>query len=188
MSSMYLGLLDTAIMKQRIHKKLILSVNMVFHDMKLKRSSAPSVEQNKMSSSIALVVEFAWERCCYSKLMEDGHRRVEKAMHQNCPVCFQFLFDSTEMISILPCGLECLKEMELHHRYSCPVCSKSVCDMSKLCVVDSFKHNQVWILCNDCGVKCAVQFHIVAHKCLKLDKTQRAPTASCSTNVVEMVR
>ncbi|KAK4486596.1 hypothetical protein RD792_006847, partial [Penstemon davidsonii] len=76
--------------------------------------------------------------CCYSNLITDIHHCVEKAMHHNCPVCFevmrissergltlccywsQFLFDSTKNLTVLPCGhtmhLECLKEMELHHR------------------------------------------------------------------------
>ena len=27
--------------------------------------------------------------CCYSKVMEKGHRCVEGAMHHNCPVCFE---------------------------------------------------------------------------------------------------
>jgi hypothetical protein len=27
--------------------------------------------------------------CCYSMLMKDAHRCVERAMHHNCPVCFE---------------------------------------------------------------------------------------------------
>ncbi|KAM7531700.1 hypothetical protein LguiB_035110 [Lonicera macranthoides] len=45
---------------------------------------------------------------------------VEKAMHPNCAICFEFLFDTTKSITILPCGhsihLECLKEMERHFK------------------------------------------------------------------------
>lgn len=146
--------------------------------------------------------------CCYSKLLGNEHRCLERAMHHNCPVCFEFLFDSTEKISVLPCGhmihFECLKEMELHHRYSCPICSKSICDMSELWkkldeviastpMPEIYRSKMVWILCNDCGAKCEVQFHIVAHKCLNCNsyntrQTKGAPTASCSTNVVELVR
>lgn len=82
----------------------------------------------------------------------------------------QFLFESTDDISVLPCGhtihMNCLKEMQqhlqwvlyffcfmvlilllnhlcstgrmsyfclcYHNRYACPLCSKSVCDMSKV--------------------------------------------------------
>ncbi|PNX93897.1 RING finger and CHY zinc finger domain-containing protein 1-like, partial [Trifolium pratense] len=74
--------------------------------------------------------------CCYSSSMKDSHRCIEKAMHQNCPVCFEFLFDTTKDITVLPCGhtihLGCVREMQKHCQYSCPVCSKSFCDMSRV--------------------------------------------------------
>lgn len=149
--------------------------------------------------------------CCYSNLMADGHRCVERAMHQNCPVCFEYLFDSTKAITILHCGhtihFDCLKEMENHHQFSCPVCSKSIYDMSELWkkfdeliastpMPEIYRNKMVWILCNDCGGKCQVQFHVIAHKCLdcKSYNTRRtqgppaAAAASFSTNAVEMVR
>ncbi|KAJ6344916.1 hypothetical protein OIU78_007743 [Salix suchowensis] len=79
---------------------------------------------------------FHCNKCCYSMLMKDAHRCIERAMHHNCPVCFEFLFDTMRDITVLPCGhtihLECLREMEQHCRYSCPVCSKSICDMTGL--------------------------------------------------------
>ncbi|KAG7010663.1 E3 ubiquitin-protein ligase RZFP34 [Cucurbita argyrosperma subsp. argyrosperma] len=148
--------------------------------------------------------------CCYSKLMKDGHRCIERAMHHSCPVCFEFLFDTTKDISVLPCGhtmhLKCAKEMESHFQYSCPVCSKSICDMSRLWakldtviastpMPDMYKNKKVWILCNDCGAEGEVQFHVIAHKCLdcKSYNTKqtigRGPPASCSsTPVTEIVR
>ncbi|OEL32624.1 hypothetical protein BAE44_0006358 [Dichanthelium oligosanthes] len=46
-----------------------------------------------------------------------------------------YLFESTNDVSVLPCGhtihVKCLKEMEEHCQFACPLCSKSVCDMSK---------------------------------------------------------
>ncbi|XP_057954200.1 E3 ubiquitin-protein ligase RZFP34-like [Malania oleifera] len=145
--------------------------------------------------------------CCYSKLIKDTHRCVEKAMHHNCPVCFEFLFDTLKDINVLPCGhtihLECAKEMELHFRYSCPICSKSIWDMSNLWKMldeqvastpmpEMYQNKMVWILCNDCGEKSEVRFHIVAHKCLKCcsyntTQTRGAPAPSCSSSVAEMV-
>ncbi|KAA8518686.1 hypothetical protein F0562_016160 [Nyssa sinensis] len=174
--------------------------------------------------------------CCYSRLLKDSHICVERAMHHNCPVCFevnlndtedlnkyvkllcfmvatffhfclQYLFDTTKDITVLPCGhtihLECVKEMAQHFQYSCPVCSKSYCDMS--CVwqkldqeVSStpmpqvYKNKMVWILCNDCGETSEVNFHIVAHKCLKCNsyntRQTRGGPASCSSRIGEMVR
>ncbi|KAG5556822.1 hypothetical protein RHGRI_007168 [Rhododendron griersonianum] len=59
--------------------------------------------------------------CCYSRLMKDSHICVERAMHHNCPVCFEYLFDTTKDMSVLPCGhtihLQCVKEMERHFRF-----------------------------------------------------------------------
>ncbi|KAG8655173.1 hypothetical protein MANES_04G013301v8 [Manihot esculenta] len=132
--------------------------------------------------------------CCYSKLMKDAHRCVERAMHHNCPVCFEFLFDTMKDITVLPCGhtihLECVREMEQHYRYSCPVCSKSICDMSRLW---RKLDQEVWILCNDCGANSHVRFHIVAHKCLSCKsyntrQTQGGAGGSCSSGMAEMVR
>ncbi|WRX34693.1 zinc finger protein [Theobroma cacao] len=146
--------------------------------------------------------------CCYSKSMSDAHRCVERAMHHNCPVCFEFLFDTMKDITVLPCGhtmhLECLREMEQHYLYSCPVCSKSICDMSELWrkldqeiastrMPAVYQNKMVWILCNDCGATSRVQFHIVAHKCLNCEsyntrQTRGGPAASCSSVMAEMVR
>ncbi|KAI6669939.1 hypothetical protein NL676_004824 [Syzygium grande] len=137
--------------------------------------------------------------CCYSKLMRGAHRCVERAMHHNCPVCFEYLFDTMKDITVLPCGhtihLECVKEMEHHFRYSCPVCSKSICDMSSLWrrldqeiaktpMPEVYQNKMVWILCNDCGAQCQVRFHIVAHKCTSCEsyntrQMRGGPPASC---------
>ncbi|POO01786.1 43kDa postsynaptic protein [Trema orientale] len=143
--------------------------------------------------------------CCYSTMLKDSHSCVEKAMHHNCPVCFEYLFETMKDITVLPCGhtihLECVKEMERHFQYSCPVCSKSYCDMSRVWekldqevastpMPEMYQNKMVWILCNDCGENSEVHFHIVAHKCLKCKsyntrQTQGGPS-SCSSRFVEM--
>lgn len=41
---------------------------------------------------------------CYAIEIKDTHVCVENSMHQNCPVCFEYLFDSTKQITVLPCG------------------------------------------------------------------------------------
>uniref|UniRef100_A0A0D9V503 CHY-type domain-containing protein n=1 Tax=Leersia perrieri TaxID=77586 RepID=A0A0D9V503_9ORYZ len=91
-----------------------------------------------------------------------------------------YLFESTNGVSVLPCGhtihVKCLQEMEEHCQFACPLCSKSVCDMSKAwerldeelaTVSDSCDNKMVHILCNDCGATSEVQFHLIAHKCQK---------------------
>ncbi|KAK9985626.1 hypothetical protein SO802_030577 [Lithocarpus litseifolius] len=97
-------------------------------------------------------------------------------------VSFVFLFDTTKEITVLRCGhtihLECVREMEHHFQYSCPICSKFYCDMSRVWekldeevaatpMPQTYQNKMVWILCNDCGKTSEVNFHIVAHKCLK---------------------
>ncbi|GMG98778.1 hypothetical protein Nepgr_000618 [Nepenthes gracilis] len=139
--------------------------------------------------------------CCYAKSMKGAHHCVEKAMHHNCPVCFEYLFDTMKDITVLRCGhtihLECAKDMELHFRYTCPICSKSVCDMSSVWekldqevasmpMPEIYQNKMVWILCNDCGVTSEVHFHIVAHKCTSCNsyntrQIQGAPASSCSS-------
>ncbi|KAM3351350.1 hypothetical protein ACQJBY_023380 [Aegilops geniculata] len=116
--------------------------------------------------------------CCYSKVLKNSHACVEGAMHHDCPICFEYLFESRNDVSVLPCGHtiheKCLKEMKEHCQFACPLCSKSVCDMSKAwerldaelaTLSNSFDDKMVRILCNDCGAVSEVQFHLIAHKC-----------------------
>ncbi|XP_057524079.1 probable E3 ubiquitin-protein ligase RZFP34 isoform X2 [Amaranthus tricolor] len=74
--------------------------------------------------------------CCYSMVLKNSHPCIEGAMHHDCPVCFEYLFESRNDVTVLPCGHtiheKCLKEMQEHYQYACPLCSKSVCDMSKV--------------------------------------------------------
>eukprot|EP00252_Welwitschia_mirabilis_P008221 TRINITY_DN1995_c0_g1_i3.p1 TRINITY_DN1995_c0_g1~~TRINITY_DN1995_c0_g1_i3.p1 ORF type:complete len:228 (+),score=16.02 TRINITY_DN1995_c0_g1_i3:286-969(+) len=143
--------------------------------------------------------------CCYSTSMRDAHPCVEGAMHHNCPVCFEFLFDSTKDINCLPCGhtihLNCLLEMHKHSRFACPVCSKSIFDMTETWLKldqeiaatpmpEAYRNKLIWILCNDCGVTSEVSFHIFGHKCpsCKSYNTRQTKNATsvcrpCSTSI-----
>lgn len=35
---------------------------------------------------------------------QGNHQCVERAMHQNCPICFEFLFESVDPTTVLRCG------------------------------------------------------------------------------------
>ncbi|XP_019450437.1 PREDICTED: E3 ubiquitin-protein ligase MIEL1-like [Lupinus angustifolius] len=133
--------------------------------------------------------------------IEEGHPCVERAMHHNYPICFEYLFETLRDVTVLPCGhtihIECVRGMKQLHRYACPVCSKSMCDMTNLCkklddvvastpVPEMYKDKMVWILCNDRGANSHVQFHIVAHKCkccnsYNTRQIQGNPGNSCSS-------
>ncbi|KAM1200732.1 hypothetical protein ACFX2I_016972 [Malus domestica] len=118
--------------------------------------------------------------CCYSMLMKNSHPCVEGAMHHDCPVCFEFLFETRDDVTVMPCGhtihKNCLNEMRDHYQYACPLCSKSVCDMSKVWekydmeiaatpMPEPYQNKLVSILCNDCGKSSQVQYHVMARKC-----------------------
>ncbi|KAG6409624.1 hypothetical protein SASPL_127665 [Salvia splendens] len=119
-------------------------------------------------------------RCCYSMVLKSSHPCIERAMHQNCPVCFEYLFESRNDVVSMPCGhtihRTCLEQMQDYYRYACPICSKSVRNMSKVWekydleiaatpMPPYYEDKMVWILCNDCGSKSEVKYHIVGQKC-----------------------
>jgi hypothetical protein len=91
---------------------------MKFPDTLLSGSYALFAVMSKMCSRFAKIVVYAWTKkqqyhcdscgicrgggrdnffhcdrcgCCYSNALQNGHRCVEKSMHQNCPVCFEVL-------------------------------------------------------------------------------------------------
>ncbi|XP_042397933.1 E3 ubiquitin-protein ligase MIEL1-like [Zingiber officinale] len=124
---------------------------------------------------------FHCKKCgsCYSTELLNKHFCIENSMRHNCPICYEYLFDSLKETRVLNCGhtlhMDCYSEMLTHNKYSCPVCSKSVCDMSKYwkkldeeiattIMPDEYRY-KVWILCNDCNDVSEVLFHIVGHKC-----------------------
>ncbi|KAF9617419.1 hypothetical protein IFM89_036340 [Coptis chinensis] len=75
--------------------------------------------------------------CCYSVHLKNSHPCVEGAMHPDCLVCFDYLFESRNDITVMPCGhtihTNCLKEMRQHLQYAYPICSKYVCDICPRC-------------------------------------------------------
>ncbi|TXG62070.1 hypothetical protein EZV62_013433 [Acer yangbiense] len=74
--------------------------------------------------------------CCYSILLKNSHPCIEGAMHHDCPVCCEYLFESRNDVTVMLCGhtihKNCLKDMWEHYHYACPLCLKSVSDMSKV--------------------------------------------------------
>jgi hypothetical protein len=61
------------------------------------------------------------------------HVCVENSMHQNCAVCFEYLFDSVKAISVMPCGhtihRDCLQQLYDHRTYTCPICCRTTVDL-----------------------------------------------------------
>ncbi|PNY14311.1 RING finger and CHY zinc finger domain-containing protein 1-like [Trifolium pratense] len=79
---------------------------------------------------------FHCQKCgsCYGVALRDNHLCVENSMRHHCPICYEYLFDSLKDTTVMKCGhtmhCECYHEMVKRDKYCCPICSKSVIDMS----------------------------------------------------------
>ncbi|KAL4441825.1 hypothetical protein ABPG77_003741 [Micractinium sp. CCAP 211/92] len=120
---------------------------------------------------------------CYSMALKNNHQCVERAMHQNCPICFEFLFESVDPTTVLRCGhtihTQCVRELEANPNAvcpTCPICKKSLGDYSRhwaeldrqvraLPVPPEYQGWRADILCNDCSHSSTVAFHLLGLKC-----------------------
>merc|ERR1719487_1775447 len=121
---------------------------------------------------------------CYPNEILNSHTCVENAMHQNCPVCLQDLFQATIQVTILQCGhtihQDCLRELQMSfaglQSLRCPICNVSLYKYEDLWaemdrqVADTpmpaeYQNISISIICNDCQQTSAVQFHVMGHKC-----------------------
>ncbi|KAL3517483.1 hypothetical protein ACH5RR_020072 [Cinchona calisaya] len=100
-------------------------------------------------------------------------------MKNHCPICYEFLFDSVKGTTVMKCGhtmhMDCCSEMIHQNQYKCPICSKSVFNMSRTwerldqeieatAMPEEYRY-EVPILCNDCNNTSKALFHIIGHKC-----------------------
>ncbi|CAN1149936.1 E3 ubiquitin-protein ligase MIEL1 [Linum perenne] len=125
---------------------------------------------------------FHCKKCgsCYAISLRNNHSCVENSMHHHCPICYEYLFDSMKDTIVMKCGhtmhCDCHYEMIKRDRFCCPICSKSVIDMSKTwksldeeieatVMPEDYRNKKVWILCNDCNDTTEVYFHIIGQKC-----------------------
>ncbi|XP_057460401.1 E3 ubiquitin-protein ligase MIEL1-like [Actinidia eriantha] len=124
---------------------------------------------------------FHCKKCasCYSMELRDNHLCVENSMKHHCSICYEILFDSVQRTTIMKCGhtmhYNCFQEMINQNQYRCPICSKSVLDMSRTwkrleeeieaTAMPEEYHYDVPILCNDCNNTSRAFFHIFGHKC-----------------------
>ncbi|KAG5554944.1 hypothetical protein RHGRI_012485 [Rhododendron griersonianum] len=80
---------------------------------------------------------FHCKKCgsCYSVALRDNHSCVENSMRHHCPICYEYLFDSLKDTTVMKCGhtmhCECYHEMIKRDKFCCPICSRSIIDMSQ---------------------------------------------------------
>ncbi|XP_048602412.1 E3 ubiquitin-protein ligase MIEL1-like isoform X3 [Brassica napus] len=125
---------------------------------------------------------FHCKKCgsCYGIGLRNNHRCVEDSMRHHCPICYEYLFDSLKETTVMKCGhtmhCDCYHEMLKRDKFCCPICSRSVIDMSKtwqrmdeeveaISMPSDYRDKKVWILCNDCNDTTQVYFHIIGQKC-----------------------
>lgn len=123
--------------------------------------------------------------CCYSLALQESHVCVQNSMHQNCPVCFEYLFDSVRPITVLPCGhtihQECYHGLVTHDSMSlCPICMRCTLNpahrermwrdvdlmISRSPMPPEHAGRRVNVLCNDCQQRSNdAPFHYIGNKC-----------------------
>eukprot|EP00968_Pinguiococcus_pyrenoidosus_P005032 scaffold327_cov257-Pinguiococcus_pyrenoidosus.AAC.9 len=118
-------------------------------------------------------------RCNACVRIDAEHKCLNQVLQGNCPICLEEVFRSTRSIKALRCGHVMHKDCYTRYRqhsYTCPICWKSVDDMSEyFAQLDSYVSNlpmpaeylnfRSQILCQDCGVKSWVRYHFAYHKC-----------------------
>jgi RING finger/CHY zinc finger protein 1 len=117
---------------------------------------------------------------CYSVELRDNHVCVPSSMRRDCPICYEYLFDSLEAPQVLRCGhtihRKCLESYSAHGGYTCPLCNASVCDMHaawryldeeirRTPMPEEYAGKVVPILCNDCHAHGDAPFHALGLKC-----------------------
>ncbi|WBW75080.1 ubiquitin-protein ligase E3, implicated in DNA repair [Schizosaccharomyces osmophilus] len=116
---------------------------------------------------------------CLPIAVYDTHRCIERSTDCNCPICGEYMFNSTERVAFLPCS------HPLHQRcygdyiktnYRCPTCSKTIINVNSMFrILDMEVERQpmpypynTWIStihCNDCSSRSDTNYHFLGHKC-----------------------
>lgn len=119
--------------------------------------------------------------CCFIKDKEKSHQCRKNIMKNNCPICFEDLFNSIMDVSMLKCGhpihSKCLSSCLNHFKYNCPVCRKSIIRnevQQKLneeidqIIDENQMEDEIYIQikCNDCLFEGESKYHPYGIKCL----------------------
>ncbi|OWB56997.1 hypothetical protein B5S28_g2918 [[Candida] boidinii] len=116
---------------------------------------------------------------CISIDLKEHHKCIENSTHANCPICDEYMFNSTKTVVFMNCGHPiheiCYNEFT-KHSYRCPLCSRTIINMeAQFRVLDIEIKEQplpdpmnTWnsiIKCVDCGGRSKVKFHFLGLKC-----------------------
>lgn len=121
------------------------------------------------------------ERCdvCVPMAVANSHPCRELALDCACPICNERMAQSTEQVVFALCGHAMHSSCFVQHtksRYTCPVCLRSLADMSnwikevdahleKEPIPEEWKCRRTPIVCNDCQGSGQARFHYMYRKC-----------------------
>lgn len=118
-------------------------------------------------------------RCNACVRMDKPHKCLSKVLQGRCPCCLEDVFSTRQSIKALRCGhvmhMKCYQQYR-QHSYTCPICWKSVDDMSEYYAhLDLYMSNMPMpaeyagykslTYCNDCEQKSWTQWHFAHTKC-----------------------
>lgn len=126
---------------------------------------------------------FHCDKCvaCLPLSMKDSHKCLSESLKINCPVCMEYLMDSTKTSTILKCGhtlhTECQRELLKNNIMKCPQCNESMIDMKdqwehmdmlveQTTMPENYQNWKVKVLCSDCHKETENIFHVIGIKCL----------------------
>lgn len=120
-------------------------------------------------------------RChgCIEASFFQKHRCLEGCLDASCPICGDQLFSSIMPVMFMRCGHAIHSLCYFQHSresYQCPVCLKSLGDMSDLyrsidtvlslsSMPPEYANLKAEILCNDCERRTVTKYHFLYHKC-----------------------
>lgn len=116
---------------------------------------------------------------CMNIELADNHPCIEQSANSNCPICLEYLFNSTNVLMFMSCGHpihQLCYESYVTANYKCPICFKSIIDTSAIfraidnevareILPSELRDLRVDILCNDCRARSRVPFHVAGLKC-----------------------
>lgn len=114
---------------------------------------------------------------CIQSSLFSTHVCLEKSLHAHCPICREEIFTSVDPIIAMKCGhpihTNCLKSYITHTGYTCPLCMKSVVNMTEhyerlghfVDALVTTSSSLAYLLCNDCLCKSYATYRVNIHRC-----------------------
>lgn len=126
---------------------------------------------------------FHCDKCiaCLPLSIQNNHKCLDGSLKVNCPLCLEYLMDSTKPSTILDCGhsihTHCKQDLINSGISKCPICNTSMIDMQaewthlnnlikETPMPEIYLNWYVKILCSDCHQETNTLFHVLGLKCL----------------------